>query len=437
MMTPSAQEPPQLRQGPRPLALHMAMEGWIQQASFAGLMPSNGEWPLLNQTHVGWLRSSQTFLSPIQAVAALAAGKKPEDFAGAWTDYIEPVPFLDSVTREARSRLETFVAGVKAYQAHPYRRALQPPPPVWRRGSASLVAYGDHRGHPGQGPPVLFIPSLINRAYILDLAEDRSLLRAAAAAGLQSFLLDWGAPNEGEEAFAIEDYIDGIIIPALEEIKDRTGQAARLVGYCMGGTLAVAPAVLRPDLVSALGLLAAPWDFHVDSDASRFLITLARGPLEVMIEAEGSASVDLLQALFASLDPTLAGRKFRRFAALDPGSESARRFVELEDWLNDGVPLAAPVAREVIFGWYGTNDPALGAWRIGGTVIDPAQISCPAAAFIPSQDRIVPPESARRLARAIPGAEVHDVSLGHIGMIAGGAAQRRVYDPLIQWLNRV
>ena len=156
-----------------------------------------------------------------------------------------------------------------------------------------------------------------------------------------------------------------------------------------------------------------------------------------MLEAEGNASVDLLQALFASLDPTLAGRKFRRFAGLDPKSESARRFVELEDWLNDGVPLAAPVAREVIFGWYGTNDPARSAWRVGDTVIDPARISCPVAAFIPSQDRIVPPESARRLAHAIPGAEVHDVNHGHIGMIAGGSAQRRVYDPLIQWLKRI
>ena len=248
--------------------------------------------------------------------------------------------------------------------------------------------------------------------------------------------MDWGEPNEAEKNFTVEDYIDGIIIPALEEIKSRTGQAPRLVGYCMGGTLAVAPAVLRPDLVSALALLAVPWDFHVDSDASRFLIALARGPLEVMLESEGNASVDLLQALFASLDPTLAGRKFRRFAGLDPASESACRFVELEDWLNDGVPLAAPVAREVIFGWYGANDPALGAWRVGDTVIEPARIGCSTAAFIPSQDRIVPPESARRLARAIPGAEVHDVNLGHIGMIAGGSAPRRVYDPLIQWLKR-
>lgn len=365
-------------------------------------------------------------------VAALAAGKKPDAIEGSWADHLEPASFLEAVARGARSRHETFVAGVKAYQAHPYMRTLSPPPPTWSRGSASLIEFGS----PSAGPAALFLPSLINRAYILDLAEDRSLLRTAAASGLHSFLLDWGEPGDGEKKFAIEDYIDGIVIPALEEIKNRTGQPPHLVGYCMGGTLAVAPALLRPDLVSGLALLAAPWDFHAESEASRFLITLSRQPLELMLDAEGCASVDLLQALFASLDPTLAGRKFRKFASLDPASSHARRFVELEDWINDGVVLAGPVAREVIFGWCEANDPARGNWRIRDTVIDPERIACPTVAFIPSKDRIVPPASARALARAIPGAGVHDIDLGHIGMIAGGSAPRRVYEPLIQWLKR-
>ena len=154
-----------------------------------------------------------------------------------------------------------------------------------------------------------------------------------------------------------------------------------------------------------------------------------------MIDAEGSASVDLLQALFASLDPTLTGRKFRGFANLDQHAEEARRFVELEDWLNEGVPLAAPVMKEVLEGWYGRNDPAGNAWRVADTVIDPARITSPTLALIPSQDRIVPPGSARALATAIPGAIVRDVPFGHIGMVAGGSAPKRVYGPLIEWLR--
>jgi len=409
--------------GPRPLSLHMAMEGWILQMSFAGLMPSNGALPPLSPA----LNRSDL----VQQVAAEALQKNPDQIGAAWDQYLDPVAFLNSITRQSKERMETFVAGVKAYQAHAYRRELEAPAPVWQNGSARLIDYAPNGG----GRPVLLVPSLINRAYILDLAEDRSLMRAAAAAGLHPFLLDWGAPNEAEKRFAVEDYVEGILIPALEEVRDTCGRAPALVGYCMGGTLCVAPAVLRPELVDRLVLLVAPWDFHAESEASRMLIGLSRPALEVMLEAEGAASVDLLQALFASLDPTLVGRKFRNFANLDPMSEQARRFVELEDWLNDGVPLAGPVAREVIFNWYGDNAPAGKKWMIGQNVIDPARISCPTIAFIPGQDRIVPPDSARKLAAEIPNAEVFDINLGHIGMISGGSAPKRVYEPLIQWLK--
>ncbi len=362
-------------------------------------------------------------------VAAEATGQSPNNLSGPWHTLLEPVGFTDAVMRETQSRMEGFIAGVRGYQAHPFRRTLSPAPEVWRHGAASLRAYG------GDGPPVVYVPSLINRAYILDLNTERSLLRASAQAGLQSFLLDWGEPGETERAFGSQDYVLRVLIPALEDVKARTGQAPRLVGYCMGGTMTVAPAVLRPDLLSALVLLAAPWDFHADSEATRALMNVSRPTLEAMLAAEGVASVDLLQALFASLDPTLAGRKFRDFAALDAASDKARRFVELEDWVNDGVPLVGPLARECLFGWYGANDPAHGRWRVGGTVIDPRHISHATLAVIPSQDRIVPPKSAHALAAAIPGAEIREVPFGHVGMMAGGGAAKRVHAPLLAWLR--
>lgn len=425
--------PPRI--GPRPLPLHMAMEGWIVQAAMAGLMPvstpSSDGLPPLNPGSQAWPTLNR--LNPAHLVAAAALGKSPDDFAGPWSAALNPPRFLDAVVTAGQRRLEDFVRGVRAYQGHPFRRTLPAPPAVWRRGSATLHDYGGPPGK-GAGPAALFVPSLINRAYILDLAVDRSVMRRAAE-HVHAFLLDWGAPGAAEKSFTCADYVEGVLIPALEEVKDLTGETPRLVGYCMGGTLAVAPAVLRPDLVSALALLAAPWDFFADSEASRLLLGFSRPMLEVLLGAEGVAPVDLLQAMFASLDPTLTGRKFRRFAALDPGSEEAERFVALEDWLNDGIPLAGPVARECLFEWYGENTPARGRWKIGDAVIDPGRIACPALAFLPASDRIVPPASARALADAIPGAEKRMVDLGHIGMVAAAGAPAGVHTALGRWLK--
>ena len=166
--------PPQ-RVGPRPLPLHMAMEGWILQTSFAGLIASKSASPFSSPTGL---------LDPLLNAVA---GKNPTSSdAGLWSAALQPLPLIDAVTREAKARMESFVHGVRSYQAHPHRRTLTPPPAVWRHGVASVLDYGG----PADGPPTLFVPSLINRAYILDLAEDRSLMRASAALGLRSFLLD-------------------------------------------------------------------------------------------------------------------------------------------------------------------------------------------------------------------------------------------------------
>src|SRR5437762_5761256 len=62
---------------------------------------------------------------------------------------------------------------------------------------------------------------------------------------------------------------------------------------------------------------------------------------------------------------------------------------------------------------------------IAGRPVDPAVLRVPAFVAAPARDRIVPPESARPLARLIPGAMLHEPAAGHIGMAAGRSADRK------------
>ncbi|MGH7005268.1 MAG: alpha/beta fold hydrolase, partial [Alphaproteobacteria bacterium] len=151
--------------------------------------------------------------------------------------------------------------------------------------------------------------------------------------------------------------------------------------------------------------------------------------------ALGAMPLDVLQGFFAGLDPLLAYRKFRRFAALDPRSEEAVSFVALEDWLNDGVPLPWRVAEECLIGWYGENRPARGAWMIDGAAVRPQDFAKPALAVVPHGDRIVPPASALALADAIPGCATVRASAGHIGMMVGSRAPGELWAPLAQWIK--
>jgi polyhydroxyalkanoate synthase len=325
-------------------------------------------------------------------------------------------------------RLDRLLAGIERYRHHPWRRDVTDAPPLWREGATVLRDYG------GVGPPVLFVPSLINRAYILDLTERHSLLRWLARQGVNPWLVDWGYPGEAERRFGLDDYIAGRLSRALDAVAELTGGPVALAGYCMGGLLALALARLRPARVTGIALLAAPWDFHAgDGGRGRALAALLPA-LEPQLQLFGALPVDSLQMLFAGLDPFGIQRKFEAFAGLDPDSDRARMFVALEDWLNDGIPLAAPVARECLAGWYGENSPAEGRWLVAGSPVEPARIDIPAIALMPQKDRIVPHPSAAALADIMPRCRALTVDAGHIGMVVGSGMRRAVWEPLRDWI---
>ncbi len=402
------------RQGPRPLPLHLMAAALAWTSSRAAL-------PLLRSGSLPWRPELRAAAAELQASV----------------EKVDPEAFRGAVERQLRRRMEALAAGILAYRRHGYRRTLRDPPALWRQGTTRLLDYAVATGRAtgATAAPVLVVPSLINRGYILDLAEDCSLMRWLAGQGLRPLLVDWDRPGAAERSFTLTDYIAGRLDEALDAVLAATGARPLVVGYCMGGLLALALALRRQDDVKGLALLATPWDFHADSGSQGALAAAALPALAPLLEALGELPVDVVQALFASLDPQLVARKFAAFGRLDPGSAKAAAFVALEDWLNDGVPLAAPVARECLGGWYAQDTPARGTWRVAGRPVDPGALDLPCLCVIPGRDRIVPPGSARALAAAIPGAESLSPALGHIGMVVSRRARKVVWGPLAAWLT--
>jgi polyhydroxyalkanoate synthase len=383
----------------------------------ATLLASNVALPSLRNGSLVWNRR----LRPAaDALRTLLAG-------------VDANAFDRALAREAGRRLDGFAKGVLAYRGHAYRRTLAPPPAVWREGTTRLLDYS----LPGAtGPAILAVPSLINRAYILDLSARRSIMRSLAKRGYRPFLVDWDAPGAEELTFGLEYYIAGRLGRALDAVVAIAGKPV-VLGYCMGGLLALALGILRSADVRALALFASPWDFHQPDDGQARQVAAMRRPIEDAVTKWGGLPVDLIQACFAAVDPGSVERKFRVLAEMGAGSDRLRDFVALEDWLNDGVMLAGPVARETLFGWYIDNAPARGAWRIKGKVIRPERFAGPALVLVPLRDRIVPPASARALAQGLPNAEAVEIDTGHIGMVTGALAPRQVYARLANWIGRL
>ena len=405
--TPDRDRPgPLMRRGPRPLLLHLMLATLKSSDSVAMSPPWKADWPPPGMT---FPRMNPFWEDLCDGLAN-----------GRLDDLVTPDRLADAVQRNA-----DLIHGIAAYRRHPWRRDLLDPPTIWTEGDSRLLDYG------GTGPTVLVVPSLVNRAYVVDLGAEWSMLRWLAARGVRPVLLDWGWPGEAERRFTLTDYVAGRLERAMAALPG----PLVLAGYCMGGLLTLAAALRRPEQVRALALLATPWDFHAGTDGRGRHAESCLALLEPVLSATHTLPVDVLQALFASLDPWGVGAKYRAFARLDQTSRSAERFVALEDWLNDGVPLAEPVARACLAGWYGRNEPALGSWRIAGLPVDPSQLRCPTFVVVPGRDRIVPPESAGPLVRLIQGAVLHEPRAGHVGMVAGPRAEAELWQPLLTWLQ--
>jgi polyhydroxyalkanoate synthase len=404
------------RLGPRPLGLHLAtaITTWLSSASALPLLKSSSPGSKPMPGAIAWHPSLRT--QSAQLLAELEAA--------------DPDALRIAVGREVRKRLDELERGIRFYRHHPYRRSPSAAPAVWREGTTRLLDYGIG----GASAPLLVIPSLINRNYILDLWPERSFVRALAQAGFRPFLVDWDRPGEAERRFGLDAYIGGRLRGALRHILSTTGRPPVVVGYCMGGLLAAALAGLQPREVAALVLMATPWDFHAEKPELARALAGSVAPWMPLFEGLGVMPLDVVQGLFSALDPFLVVRKFCAFARLDGESERAREFVALEDWLNDGVPLAAGVARDCLIGWYGENAPGRGAWTVAGQTIDPGTIRMPTLIVVPEQDRIVPPPSARALAEAIPHAAVLTPALGHIGMVSSRRAPAELWPRITDWL---
>jgi polyhydroxyalkanoate synthase len=317
-----------------------------------------------------------------------------------------PLPLFLALVRIAADRdpamAREALAGLVAYERAD-RRHVQPERPVIARAGTAML-----RDCGGHGPPAILIPSLINPPHILDLDRDVSLADAIAAMGRHVLLLDWG-PARDRTSLSVSGHVEQLLVPLLGQVDE----PAALLGYCLGGTMAIAAANLAS--AERLVTLATPWDFAGYPADGLTAIADLWVHSKVAAHNLDALPMEVLQSAFWSLDPARTVAKFAKFATLDPDGAEARRFVALEDWANEGEPLPVPAARELIEDFFGANLPGKGEWRIAGRSITD-RLSMPMLHCSASSDRITPAQSA-------PGASGEAIRLnaGHVGMIVGSA----------------
>ncbi len=325
-----------------------------------------------------------------------------------------------------------FQTGVMRYTANTIPASNPNYPILATAGRTTLLDAG------GNGQPVVLIPSMVNRGYVLDLHPGYSLTGHLRNAGFRVLLIDWGTPTP-DAILTLTEVIANHLEPLLQTAYQQFGPLA-LFGYCMGGLLATAATVrlnaAQAGTVGKLAIAAMPWDFTATSSSQHMQVAkpLLEPWLTPQTETPTLVPPEVMSHYFWSLDPWSPIRRLMAYGReTDP--DRLAQMTALEDWLNDGLPLDGPIAREMLFDWYIDNAPLNGKWHIHDTPILPANINCPLWVCITQNDLLVPTASSLPFIGQTKNVQVVMSDTGHVGLVCGRRAKERLYDPLTSWLK--
>ncbi len=266
--------------------------------------------------------------------------------------------------------------------------------------------------------PLLYVPPLVNRFYMIDLVPRQSLVKWLVEQGRTVFVISWVNPTEKHKDKGVGDYVLEGIVEAIGQVRERTGRSPDLFSFCLGGTLvAIALAWLaankRAGEVNSATLIGSLVDFADMRDWSAFVHEGHLAALEDYLEAQGYIDSVELQRLFAAMraNDLIWSSVVNHYLLDKPAPPS-----DLLYWFEDGARIPAAFLKSYNRDLLLENrlkDPA--GFEVGGTAIDLAVIPTPILVIALKDDHVSAWQAVYSGARSLNA----DFILGGSGHNAG------------------
>lgn len=312
---------------------------------------------------------------------------------------------------------------------------VSPREAIYQEDKLTLYRYQPRVAQP-HPVPLLIVYALVNRPYMMDLQEDRSMIRGLLDAGLDVYLIDWGYPDAADRALSLADYIHRYIDHCVDTLRERCGQdAINLLGVCQGGTLSLCFSSLYPEKIRNLVTMVTPVDFHTPDNLLTHLIRHVN--VDLLVDTLGNLPGQLLNFTFLSLSPfRLAGQKYVDLTDILDDAQALRNFLRMEKWIFDSPDQAGAAFRQFAKDFFQQNKLIKGEVNIGDRRVNLGNIVMPVLNVYAAQDHLVPPAASKVLAECCGSRDYTEFSFqgGHIGIYVSGRAQREVPPAVAAWL---
>lgn len=317
------------------------------------------------------------------------------------------------------------------------RLAPTPAQTVYTLNKSRLLRYTNPDRDPALRQPLLLVPSIINRYYIMDLQPGRSMVAYLLQQGFDVWVVDWGAPGPEDRFDAFDDYIVTYLRRLVQRVRRETGGAPiSLLGYCIGGIFTAIYAALYPDDVANLINLAGPIDFSDDGLLCAWTRPDRFRP-QAIVDAYGNMPGWLMNSAF---DYAIPGNLLRQELSLWERLEDDARlqdYLGLQYWLRDEVAFPGAAYNKYIQALYQENQLSQGRLAIDSRLVNLAAITAPLLTITATHDHIAPSPSVTILNDLVSSTdkEILAIEGGHIGIVAGKNARQTLWPQLAAWLR--
>jgi polyhydroxyalkanoate synthase len=286
--------------------------------------------------------------------------------------------------------------------------------------------------------PILIVMATTNRGYILDMVPGQSFIEFLLKRGYDVYMLDWSAPKPEEKSLGMEDYVLNFIPESVRRVQEDSGvDEISVIGYCFGGVLSLLyGSIFHDGPMKNLICFTTPIDFRemklFNNFSDRRYFDVDR-----LVDSVGNVPPELILQSFEMLRP--ASRSVSQIQLWENiwNDEFVKSYRMFDRWATDTLPLAGEYFRAITKDLMWDNKLFNDAMTVGGRPAQLDKIKVPLLHAVAEHDHIVPYDAAKHLITKVGSTDKEEVMLkgGHVSLVAGPNAVRRLWPKLDSWLG--
>ena len=291
--------------------------------------------------------------------------------------------------------------------------------------------------------PVLLVPPLGSQSACFDLRRGCSLTEHLLADGRPTYLVDYGEMGLADRDLGIEFWVSDVIPNAIKKVSaDAGGAPVHLVGWCLGGLIAILTAAAYSDLpIKSVAMVASPFDLSKHRMVAPLRTAgkytggrIIGGALKVL----GGLPAQIVGPAFKATSLTVYLKKPITLLKHRDDREFLAQVEAVDGLMNSMLAYPGRATLQVYQRLVQRNELADGKIQGPNKLVDLADVRVPVMNIAGTSDVLVPVAVAHHVGELVPNSP--DVRLaeapgGHLGVLTGRSAPATTWAMIDDFLD--